>query len=139
MASTAGSVNGDAFAATTLQSPGPSKRPVLPPLAIPQSPNIGGSLTQGNVATLGEQPGLQTPQLAQSTGRSTFMPGVTAGNRAGGDRKFFNHFLNWGFYAISGHGGNVHHPDLVTDMNNDQLQEQAENKGKKNDKGDDGT
>lgn len=35
------------------------------------------------------------------------------GNRKGGGRKFFTHFLLWGSFCVSGYGGNVHHPDLT--------------------------
>ncbi|KAJ1427662.1 hypothetical protein B484DRAFT_450245 [Ochromonadaceae sp. CCMP2298] len=34
-------------------------------------------------------------------------------NRIGGDQKFFNHFVYWGSFAVSGTGGNVHHPLLT--------------------------
>jgi hypothetical protein len=37
------------------------------------------------------------------------------GNRLGGNHKFFTHFLNWGAFVVSGYGGNVHHPDLTAE------------------------
>ena len=37
------------------------------------------------------------------------------GNRKGGSRKFFTHFLHWGAFIVSGFGGNVHHPNLTED------------------------
>jgi hypothetical protein len=37
-------------------------------------------------------------------------------NRAGGSRKFFTHFLHWGAFVVSGYGGNVHHPNLTEDV-----------------------
>jgi hypothetical protein len=40
---------------------------------------------------------------------------IGSGHRIGGDRKFFSHFLYWGAYVVSGHGGGVHHPDLTED------------------------
>ena len=45
----------------------------------------------------------------------------TEGNRVGGDRKFFNHFLHWGAFAVSGHGGNVHHDNLTEEHEAEQL------------------
>lgn len=39
--------------------------------------------------------------------------GETEGNRIGGTVKFFNHFLYWGSFAISGTGAAVHHPNLT--------------------------
>lgn len=41
------------------------------------------------------------------------------GNREGGERKFFSHFLLWGAYTVTGYGGGVHHPDL-TEENEDE-------------------
>jgi hypothetical protein len=41
------------------------------------------------------------------------------GNRKGGARKFFTHFLHWGAFAVSGSGGNVHHPNLTEDQDDD--------------------
>ena len=38
---------------------------------------------------------------------------ASKGNRVGGNRQFFTHFITWGFFVVAGHGGNVHHPDLV--------------------------
>ena len=32
------------------------------------------------------------------------MPDFTAGNRVGGNRKFFTHFLYWGAFTVSGQG-----------------------------------
>lgn len=66
--------------------------------------------------------------LSPSKGGKTASPGADSqqagesetvgagGNRVGGNRKFFTHFLHWGSFAVSGHGGNVHHPDLTEDL-----------------------
>lgn len=46
----------------------------------------------------------------------------TAGNRVGGQRKLFSHFLCWGSFTICGAGGaaggGVHHPDLTEEHEN---------------------
>merc|ERR1712196_326005 len=39
----------------------------------------------------------------------------TQGNRVGGERKFFNHFLFWGNFAVSGFGGKVHDPEVIVE------------------------
>lgn len=64
------------------------------------SPSKAGPITAA------QQESLQSPFLAPGDG-------VTAGNRVGGDKKFFDHFLLWGSYVVSGHGGGVHHHDLT--------------------------
>lgn len=42
------------------------------------------------------------------------------GNRIGGSRKFFTHYLHWGAFVVTGFGGNVHHPNLTEDLDEDE-------------------
>ena len=43
--------------------------------------------------------------------------GEQLGNRIGGTVKFFNHFMYWGSFVVSGSGAAVHHPDLTENKN----------------------
>jgi hypothetical protein len=58
--------------------------------------------------------------VAEGASQSVYVVGENGeavGNRIGGTVKFFNHFMYWGSFAISGAGGGVHHPDLTENKN----------------------
>lgn len=54
-----------------------------------------------------EAPGRQKPNLTKIKDNL-----AKKGNRLGGNKKFFTHFMYWGSFIVSGFGGSVHHPEL---------------------------
>eukprot|EP01038_Epipyxis_sp_PR26KG_P007843 gene7843-10650_t len=76
-----------------------------------------------------------TPQTgtqdAENNNNNEKKPEGTKGNRIGGDRKYFTHFLHWGAFIVSGTGQGVHHPDITEEK---ELNPDAAAKALKNDK-----
>jgi hypothetical protein len=69
-----------------------------PNLSNPVDPNLSNPV----------DPNLSNPVVSAAVDSQTR-------NRIGGDKKFFQHFMYWGSFTVSGSGGSVHHPDLTLD------------------------
>eukprot|EP01034_Spumella_vulgaris_P025126 gene25126-31545_t len=85
----------------------PERNHIHPASPAPPSAIAAANMIRENLNKVGGEGGASAAPSV-----SNQMDG-TAGNRVGGDKKFFTHFLSWGAFCVSGHGGAVHHPDLT--------------------------
>jgi hypothetical protein len=75
--------------------------------AADQDPNLSNPV----VSSTDQDPSLSTPVVSVD---AAAVDSPTR-NRIGGDKKFFQHFMYWGSFTVSGSGGSVHHPELTLD------------------------